>query len=269
MKTISREAPGSTVSTRGLLLLHGAREMAVVLAVYVAYSAVRSLSGDATDAAVARAQDIVRFEVDWGINWEPDIQSWTLGYEPLIHVANFIYFWLHLPLLLIFAPWMFFRSRKDFGFLRNVWVITQLIGLVFFLLYPVAPPRLLPGGYGFVDTLTMQGPFSYTSTEAGILMNKYAAFPSLHFAWAFIIAYGLYKTLPWSWARWLALSFPLVSFWAIVATANHFVADALAGGIVAILSFALAIGLDRLVRRWRPRKEQHQTPEREGALTST
>ncbi len=230
--------------------------MAVVLAIYVAYSAVRSLSGDATQEAIARAQDIVRFEVDLGINWEPDIQSWTLGYDPLIHVANFIYFWLHLPLLVVFAPWMFFRSRKDFNFLRNVWVISQLIGIFFFLLYPVAPPRLLPSGYGFVDTLTMQGPFNYTSAEAGVLMNKYAAFPSLHFAWSFIIAAGFHRTLPWRWARIGVLSFPLFSFWAIVATANHYVADAVAGGIVAAISFALAILLERVLRERRRRREQ-------------
>lgn len=255
MQTITREATGPAASARRLVLLHGAREMAIVLAIYVAYSAVRSLSGDAAQEAVARAQDIIHFEVNWGINWEPDIQSWTLGYKPLIHAANFVYFWLHLPLLLVFAPWMFFRSRKDFNFLRNVWVISQLIGIFFFLLYPVAPPRLLPNGYGFVDTLTMQGPFDYTSAEAGVLMNKYAAFPSLHFAWSFIIAVGLHRTLPWRWARIAVLGFPLLSFWAIVATANHYVADALAGGLVAAASFALAVAGERLWRAYRLRRQ--------------
>ena len=229
-------------------------------AIYVTYSAVRSLSGDAADAAVARAEDLVRWQQQWGLNWEPDIQAWTLDRMTLMHIANFIYFWLHLPLLPVFALWMFLTNPRSYSFLRNVWVITQLIGVTAFYLMPVAPPRLLPDGYGFVDSMALYSPINYTTSEAGLLVNKYAAFPSLHFAWSFIIAVGLYQTLPWRWTRLLALAVPLASFWSIVATGNHFVADALGGGIVVAVGFLVAVGIDRLLSSRRRRQADWYVP---------
>src|SRR3990172_9900092 len=129
-------------------------------------------------------------------------------------------------------------------------VTTQLIGVAVYFLSPVAPPRLLPESYGFVDTMARLSPINYTTAEAGPLMNQYAAFPSLHFAWSFIIATGLYQTLPWRRVRPLALLFPLASFWSIVATGNHFVADALGGAAVVAVAFLLAYGFDRARARW-------------------
>jgi membrane-associated phospholipid phosphatase len=229
--------------------LRGLREVAIVLAIYVAYSAVRSLSGDEVASAVASAEEIVRWQERWGLDWEISIHSWTIDRSPLVHVANFIYFWFHLPLLPVFAVWMFWRDERSFGFLRLVWLISQVIGIAFFYFYPVAPPRLLPPGFGFFDTLAQNGLVDYQQAELGLLMNKYAAFPSLHFAWSFIIAAGLYQTLPWLWARRLALLFPLASFWSIVATGNHYVADALAGGVVVAFAFLMAFGAERLLQQ--------------------
>jgi membrane-associated phospholipid phosphatase len=79
-------------------------------------------------------------------------------------------------------------------------------------------------------------------------MNKYAAFPSLHFAWSFIIAAGLYRTLPSPWARWASLMLPVLSLWSILATANHFILDALGGAIVAAFCFATVAAIDRFLQ---------------------
>lgn len=254
------QGPRPAIAVRNLRWLHGFREVLVVAAVYITYSAVRSLSGDAADAAVARAEDLVRWQQQWRLNWEPDIQAWTLDRLPLMHIANFIYFWLHLPLLPIFALWMFLTNPRSYSFLRNVWVITQLIGVTAFYFLPVAPPRLLPDGYGFVDSMALYSPINYTTSEAGLLVNKYAAFPSLHFAWSFIIAVGLYQTLPWRWTRLLALVVPVASFWSIVATGNHFIADALGGAIVVAVGFLVALGIDRLLSSRRGRQAEGDVP---------
>ena len=245
--------------TRGLTLpavrgrpLDALQQVALVVAVYAIYSAVRALTSDAADVAVAQAQDIVRWQRQWGLYWEPDIQAWTTESLTVTHIANTVYFWFHLPLLIVFAVWMFFADRQRFRFLRNVWVITQLIGVAVYFLYPVAPPRLLPESYGFVDTMAQLSPINYSSAEAGPLMNQYAAFPSLHFAWSVIIAVGLYQTLPWRPAKALPLLFPLASFWSIVGTGNHYVADALGGAAVVTVSFLVAPALDRLLARPSP-----------------
>lgn len=235
----------------------GMREIGIVLAIYIAYSAVRSLSGDEAAAAVANAEDLIRWQERWGLDWELDIQEWTLDLWPLVHVANFVYFWFHLPFLALFAVWMFWKDERTFGFLRWVWLITQVIGLFFYYFYPVSPPRLMPPAFGFEDTLLNHSPVNYGGAEAGILMNKYAAFPSLHFAWAFIIAAGLFTTLPSPWKRPVAFFFPLASFWSIVATGNHYVVDALSGGVLAAFAFALAA----YVRRRRSRSTGPAAPQ--------
>ncbi len=236
------------------------RQMAVVVAVYVAYSAVRAISGGAAPAAVAHAKDLVAWQRDWGLYWEPSIQEWALKSLSVVHLANTIYFWFHLPVLIAFAVWMFLANRNAYRFLRNVWVISQVIGAVIYLFYPVAPPRLLPGSYGFVDTMALHSAINYSSSEAGLLMNQYAAFPSLHFAWSILITAGLYQTIPWRWARPLALLFPAASFWSIVATGNHYVVDALGGALVVAAAFLLAYAFDRARARW--------TPTRRGAVAA-
>jgi membrane-associated phospholipid phosphatase len=238
------------VSVSGLRLSHGLREVTVVVVIYLAYTGVRSLSNGMGDVALAHAEQIIRWQREWGLYWEPDIQAWALDHLAVMHIANAVYFWFHLPLLIVFAVWMFVANRGNYSFLRNVWVFAQTRGLIVFLLYPVAPPRLLPGDYGFVDMMALHSPVNYSSAEASPLVNQYAAFPSLHFAWSFIIAVGLYWTLPWGWARGLAVLFPLASFWSIVATGNHFVADAVGGALVAALAFLLALTLDRAWRWW-------------------
>lgn len=224
------------------------REAMVVVAVYLAYSAVRFLANDAT-AALAHAEEIVRWQREWGLYWERHIQAWTLDRLAMTHIANTVYFWFHLPLLIVFALWMFLANRQTFRLLRNVWVITQVIGVLLYYLYPVAPPRLLPASYGFVDTMAQLSPVNYTTAEAGPLMNQYAAFPSLHFAWSVIIAVGLYHTLPWRPAKALSILFPLASLWSILATGNHYLADAIVGGAVVAVAFLLVVAAQRLPGR--------------------
>jgi hypothetical protein len=151
--------------------------LSIVFGVYVAYSAVRSLSGDEADAAAAHGAQIVRWQDTLGLSWETQLQSWTSSIDLLVHTANFVYMWFHLPALAVFAIWMVARDARSLPYLRNVWVLSEVIGLFFFYFYPVAPPRLLPAEYGFVDTLAQHSSVNYTTPEAGILMNEYAAFP--------------------------------------------------------------------------------------------
>ena len=238
------------------------RQMAIVVAVYAAYSAVRAVSNGAAVQAVAHAEDLFAWQRDWGLDWELSIQEWALKSLSVVRIANTVYFWFHLPVLIAFAVWMFLANRNAYRFLRNVWVISQVIGVVIYLFYPVAPPRLLPASYGFVDTMALHSAINYSSSEAGPLMNQYAAFPSLHFAWSVLIAAGLYLTIPWRPARYLALLFPAASFWSIVATGNHYVADALGGAVVVALAFLLAYAFDRARARWTARRAAAQPVSR-------
>ena len=77
--------------------------------------------------------------------------------------------------------WCYLRRPDAYRGARNALVLTNVIGLAVFYLYPVMPPRLLPGG-GYVDAVAAAG---FGSSHTGpVPADQYAAMPSLHLAWA-------------------------------------------------------------------------------------
>jgi hypothetical protein len=70
------------------------------------------------------------------------------------------------------------------------------------------------------------------------LVNKYAAVPSLHVAWAFWVALAAFRSVR-NRARWLAWAYPIATASVVILTANHFVFDAIAG--IAVVSAAWAV----------------------------
>ena len=64
--------------------------------------------------------------------------------------------------------------------------------------------------------------------------------PSLHFSWTVILGVLFWRSFP-SPYRMIGLLYPLLTFLAITLTGNHFILDAVAGGALAILSFAVVL----------------------------
>ena len=64
--------------------------------------------------------------------------------------------------------------------------------------------------------------------------------PSLHIAWAAWCTFALWRCPTRAWVRALALLYPCVTAFAVLATGNHFVLDMVAG----LLTFA-RLGADR------------------------
>ena len=114
-------------------------------------------------------------------------------------------------------------------------VLANVLAFAVFTLWPCMPPRLLPASYGFVDTVHKHGAGSIWTTN--IFCNPLAAMPSLHAGYALIVGTALCaypSTLKCSHALFL-LYFTLILL-SIVATANHYLLDALAGLVVAALA---------------------------------
>ena len=110
------------------------------------------------------------------------------------------------------------------------------------------PPRLLSNctsqfgacvpGYDYVDTLVEPGGlWSFESGTMETISNQYAAMPSLHIGWAVWCAIALYPVLHRRWARIAIATYPVLTLFAIIVTANHYWIDAV-GGVI-----ALAVGL--------------------------
>jgi hypothetical protein len=103
------------------------------------------------------------------------------------------------------------------------------------------------------DTLVARNIFGAANPHGVTgLVNLYAAMPSLHLGWAFWVAIVVVNTSPWRRVRWLALIYPVATTIAVVATANHFVADAVAGVVLVLLAWAVSVSAPTFAACSRP-----------------
>jgi membrane-associated phospholipid phosphatase len=76
------------------------------------------------------------------------------------------------------------------------------------------------------------------------LIDLYAALPSLHVAWAGWCGCAIIRSSESRW-RWLALAYPAATSFVVVATANHYVLDVVAGASLALLTLLTFDGVKR------------------------
>jgi membrane-associated phospholipid phosphatase len=76
--------------------------------------------------------------------------------------------------------------------------------------------------------------------------------PSLHAADALIVGYCLARSCRHWWAKALWAMWPVWVWFCVIATANHYVLDVLAGIAVAIFSLLVTGGVPKLVRTLGP-----------------
>jgi membrane-associated phospholipid phosphatase len=115
----------------------------------------------------------------------------------------------------------------------------MLLALTGYLLYPTAPPRLLPGGE-MIDTIATFTAVNTDSNAISLLVNRYAAVPSMHIAFAVMIAVPAMMLVATRVARLAWGLYPLLVLFVIVVTGNHFWLDAAAGAAVAVAAAAVA-----------------------------
>ena len=162
-----------------------------------------------------------------------------------VQAMNFIYFWLDFPLIVVVGLWMYFRGhRHEYTVARDAMLLSGAIALLFYWLYPVMPPRLLPGDL-FVGTIEKYSDLSYQASSTAAFVNPYAAVPSLHFGWAMILGGAIIVTFRHPLAIAIGLSLPWLQLAAIVFTANHYILDAFAGLLVCLVGVLLALAAQR------------------------
>jgi hypothetical protein len=118
-------------------------------------------------------------------------------------------------------------------------VVAMGIALVVHLLLPVAPPRLMTGD-GFVDTVKDVSHIDQDTGAAGLMVNPYAAVPSMHVCFALIVGLTgarLARRRPTA-AAWAA--YPILVTAIVLVTANHFILDAVGGALTAALAWSAA-----------------------------
>jgi preprotein translocase subunit Sss1 len=213
------------------------RELELIAAGLLVYFGVRAVTIDRAAAARAHARSLVQLEHTLGIAREADLQDLVIGHHALVTLANSVYIWGHWPLIAVSAVWLF-RNRPDaYRRMRTAIFASGAIGMIIFLVYPVAPPRLT--GAGLTDTVTSYS-HAYRALQPPSLVDRYAALPSLHFGWDLLVGLTLARFHPRVAVRFVGALMPIATGLAVVVTANHYVLDVIVGGLVAMTGLAIA-----------------------------
>ena len=221
----------------------GLHEVAVVVVSFLIYFLIRGAVIDRAGEAMERARDLIRLQGSLGLNHEVAMQAWILDHHWAIKVLNGIYFWGHMPVVVAFAVWLCLRNRSTYTLTRNAFLASGAIAVVIYWALPVAPPRLVPEA-GLVDTMALYDKVNYNAQQARAFVNEYAAVPSLHFGWSLLLG----AVVAWEGRRSallvaLGVTWPVAMFFSVILTGNHFILDAVAGGIVSFAGLGIAWGM--------------------------
>ncbi len=213
---------------------------------YLLYYLVRGHAAERTADAFKNAGQLIRLERDMGLFRELSLQAATVPYEGLTHLFNVIYFYGHFPLIIIAGAWLFWKHPPVYSLIRNSFLASGAIALVVFVLFPVAPPRLI--GAGFIDTLQFTVALTYANSPG---VNEFAAVPSMHVGWNLLLALGIFVAIRNPVARGVALLLPPAMILSTVVTGNHYLLDAPLGVMTALSGLTIAL----LIRRYWPQVE--------------
>ncbi len=229
------------VLTRPNLLL----ELLLIRVTYAAYQKVRlAATGGTTtggrSTAEAHGHEIHDIEKFLHIDIEHWVNHTVVKIGWLRDFFDFYYTSFHFVVPLTVLGVLYWRRPVDYRWARASLGFATLLALVGFWLYPLAPPRLMPG-LGIIDTV--HGVQDFSKPDYGTLTaltNQYAAMPSLHFGWSLWCGLVIAIVAPKWWMKVLGLLHPLFTVSAIVATGNHWVLDAVGGAAVVLAGFGLS-----------------------------
>ncbi len=218
--------------------LPAAVEVAIIAAGYAGYALVRLAVRASRPAAIAHAAGLWRAERWLHLDIEPSLNYLAAARPVLAETAGYYYGLAHFIITPLVLAWLWLRRPAAFGPLRSALVLATTAANVVFWTWPVAPPRFAVPGltdvlvrYRILGAGDAHGPDS--------LVNLYAAMPSLHVAWAAWCAAALVAATRGR-RRHLAWLYPAATTVVVLATANHFLADAAAGLAVTALGLLAA-----------------------------
>ena len=218
-----------------------ATESSLIAALYSVWQLAGQLSVAGSTGAFARARWVDHAERDLHLPAEGSVQRLILGHPLLTQAANVYYATMHFGGLFVFLIWLFVRHRDRYAAVRTTLALTTLACLAIQLI-PLAPPRLMPG---YVDTAQRYGQSVYS---LGFGADQLSAMPSVHVAWAVLIAWYVAR-IGRGPLRWLGVLHAALTTFVVVATANHWWLDGVVAVAVLLGCAWLRAGTSQLLRR--------------------
>jgi membrane-associated phospholipid phosphatase len=207
------------------------------------YDAITNLAPLRLQAGLAHGREVLSIEQSLGIDPERALDRWLAGHHTLGVLLSYYYDNAHFIVTLGLLGFLWWRRADIYAPLRNTLVLANVLAFVVFWLFPVAPPRMLPG---FVDVVAASHTVgSWHTGSLASAANQLAAMPSLHIAWAVWCTLVVWRISARRWVRALAVIYPFITGFAVLSTGNHYVLDILGGLATIALSAALVALLAR------------------------
>jgi len=247
------------------------RQVLLFMAAYQLYRLTRGLVNDPQTATAAfdNARELIGIERALSVFVEPSIQAFTAGQGWLLDVASWTYINAQTTITLGALAWLYLFRNQSFYFVRNMFLFAFCLALVGYGLFPTAPPRFLPE-WGFFDAVSDFTGVRQDSVTVDALVNPYAAMPSMHVGYALMVSVPLARLVRRRALKVFWSLYPLLVVWAIVATANHFILDAVFGALTAGIGALFALGMARLrPAAWSFRRPARDAPANRDVAPST
>jgi membrane-associated phospholipid phosphatase len=229
--TAAAVAAGRRILPRGWA--HFGLQVVIWLGFYFSYQAVRSLAD--RDPAKAFVNGLRVLDLEQRITphlFEQTAQRVADSSQMLLTAAAWTYWNSEFTVIGLTLLWVYLRRHDHFARFRNTILLANMIGLLGYALVPTAPPWMFPS-FGFVDGV------NHSHGLLGALANPYAAMPSLHAADALVVGVCLFAASRRWWSKALWAFWPVWVWFCVMATANHFWLDVLAGIVVAAISLVV------------------------------
>jgi hypothetical protein len=215
------------------------QELGIIAIGYWLYSLGRNAIPEQVSIATRHGLSIQHLQDILRLNFELSVNHWVAAHEWFAQILDYYYATLHFLITLSVLGWLFVKRPHVYRGARTVLFTLTLTALAGFALYPVAPPRLLPG-YSYVDTVIRFHTWgSLADPDIAAHSNQYAAMPSLHIGWALWAGISVFMCARATWIRALGLLYPVFTLVVIIGTANHFIVDAVGGAAVVAFAFAV------------------------------
>lgn len=202
-------------------------EIASILFFYGLYSVIRVLAPHRVGSAFENSSRLESFERSLGLYSERSFNEFLSRHTDLEVLASYYYVSLHYIITGLCLLWLWRSRARAYPAMRSALVIASGLALVIYAAWPLAPPRYaMSGTVDTVKDVLQSGGHGVTG-----LVNDIAAMPSMHVGWALWCAVVVVR-LSNHRLRHLAWLYPLATTFVVVATANHYLMDAVGGALV-------------------------------------
>jgi membrane-associated phospholipid phosphatase len=214
------------------------RQLLIWFGFLLAYQVARGVADRDPTRAFANGWKVIDLEQRLTGLGELTLQGWTQSSEFLEALVSWTYWNSEFTVIGLALLWVYLRRNYAFTRFRNTILLANVLGLIGYVLLPVAPPRMF-GSIGFQDTLGQFGGLNHGSGLIELASNPYAAMPSLHAADALIAGIILASVVRRPVFKIVWLVWPLWVWFSVMATGNHFWLDVLAGVVLAAATMAI------------------------------